>query len=148
MYRTPIGRITLACNGEALTHAAFGPAVFESDRRACALTNQASNEVLEYLAGKRRSFSVPIDPAGSAFQKKVWGYLMTVPYGQTRSYAQVANDLGNPKGVNAISTACSRNPLPFFIPSHRVIGVHGDVGGFVADPAIKQFLIDLEARMM
>ncbi len=143
-----MGRITLACNGEALTHVAFGPAVFEGDCRACALTNQASNEVLEYLAGKRRSFSVPLDLSGSAFQKKVWDHLRTIPYGETRSYVQVANDLGNSKGINAVSTACSRNPLPIFVPSHRVIGIHGDVGGFVADPAIKQFLIDLEARMM
>ena len=146
VYRTPLGRITLACDGEALTHAAFGVRDFEGEQRACALTNRASSEVLEYLAGKRQSFTSPLHAKGSAFQKKVWDYVLTIPYGTTRSYAQVASDLGNPKGLRAVATACIRNPLPFFIPTHRVIGVHGDIGGFVADPSIKQFLINLESR--
>lgn len=146
IYRTPMGRITIACDGSALTHVAFGVAEFEGEYKACALTNKASSQVLEYLAHKRTSFSLPLNPAGSAFQKKVWEYVLSIPYGQTRTYAQVASDLGTPKGLHAISSACSHNPLPFFIPSHRVIGMHGDMGGFVTNPAVKRFLISLEAQ--
>lgn len=114
IYRTPMGRITIACDGSALTHVAFGVAEFEGEYKACALTNKASSQVLEYLAHKRTSFSLPLNPIGSAFQKKVWEYVLSIPYGQTRTYAQVASDLGIPKGLHAISSACSHNPLPFF----------------------------------
>ena len=72
IYRTPMGRITIACDGSALTHVAFGVAEFEGEYKACALTNKASSQVLEYLAHKRTSFSLPLNPVGSAFQKKVW----------------------------------------------------------------------------
>lgn len=145
VYRTPLGRVTLGCDGYGLTRAAFGVAKFEGEYRSCALTNRASSEILEYLAKKRERFTLPLHPAGSAFQKKVWEYVCSIPYGQTRTYAQVASDLGIPKGLHAISSACNQNPLPFFIPSHRVIGIHGDMGGFVTNPAVKQFLVDLES---
>lgn len=146
IYRTPLGRITLACDGAALTHAVFGVAEFEGEKRACALTNQASSEILQYLAKKRKTFSVPINPQGSAYQKKVWKYVLSIPYGQTRSYAQAAADLGSPKGLHAVSAACNHNPLPFFIPTHRIIGVHGDMGGFVGGSAVKKFLLALERQ--
>lgn len=145
VYRTPLGRITLASDGVALTHLAFGLATFAGQKRPNALTNKASSEVLEYLAGKRQAFSVPLHPGGSAFQAKVWDQVARIPYGTTCTYAQLAADLGNPKGVNAVSSACVKNPLPILIPTHRVIGVHGDVGSFVTNPAVKRFLIDLEA---
>ena len=132
VYRTPMGRVTIGCDGSALTHVAFGIAEFEGECRACTLTNEASSQILEYLAQKRTTFSLPLNPRGTDFQKKVWEYVLAIPYGQTRTYA--------------VSSACSHNPLPFFIPSHRVIGMHGDMGGFVTNPAVKQFLISLEAR--
>lgn len=146
VYRTPMGRVAIGCDGSALTHVAFGIAEFEGECRACTLTNEASSQILEYLAQKRTTFSLPLNPRGTDFQKKVWEYVLAIPYGQTRTYAQAASDLGTPKGLHAISSACSHNPLPFFIPSHRVIGMHGDMGGFVTNPAVKQFLISLEAR--
>ena len=144
VYRTPLGRVTLGCDGQALTRVAFGVAEFEGEYRSCALTNKASSEILEYLARKRAVFTIPLHPQGSSFQKKVWDYVCSIPYGQTKTYAQVAADLGTPKGLHSISAACIHNPLPFFIPTHRVIGMHGDMGGFVTNPAVKKFLIDLE----
>ena len=146
VYRTPLGRITLASDGEALTQMAFGVADFKGEYRPCALTNQASSEVLEYLAKKRETFTLPLHPKGSTFQKKVWDCVSSIPYGQTKTYAQVATDIGTPKGIRAVSSACIHNPLPLFIPSHRVVGIHGDMGGFVTNPAVKQYLIDLESR--
>lgn len=146
VYRTPMGRITLASDGKALTRFAFGVATFTGEQRPCALTNEASSEVLEYLAGKRKSFTVSLNPNGTSFQKKVWNAICAIPYGQTRSYDEIASELGNPNGRNAIAKACNYNPLPLFIPTHRVIGAHGDLGGFVAGSAVKQFLIDLESH--
>lgn len=146
IYRAPLGRITLACNGTALTHVAFGAVDFKGEHRACALTNQASNQILEYLAGKRKTFTMPLEPKGSDYQKRVWEYVCSIPYGQTRTYAQVAADLGSPKGLHSVSSACNHNPLPFFIPTHRIIGIHGDMGGFVGGPTVKRFLLDLESH--
>ena len=93
VYRTPMGRVTIGCDGSALTHVAFGIAEFEGECRACTLTNEASSQILEYLAQKRTTFSLPLNPRGTDFQKKVWEYVLAIPYGQTRTYAQAASDL-------------------------------------------------------
>lgn len=146
VYQTPLGRITIGANGQAITRFAFGVAEFEGTKRATALTNQASNEVLEYLAGKRRAFDVPIVAAGTAFQRQVWDELARIPYGQTRSYAQVAAAINNPKALQAVGQACNRNPVPLFVPCHRVIGANGEVGGYAFGTRIKEFLLNLEAN--
>ncbi len=144
VYRTPLGRITLASDGQAVTRLAFGVERLQGEYRSCDITNRASSEILEYLAKKRTEFSVALHLQGSAFQQEVWRFVQNIPYGQTLSYVQVADALGNAKGIQAVAHACVENPLPIFVPTHRVIGMHGDVGSFVSDPAIKQFLINLE----
>lgn len=146
VYRTPLGRLTIASDGASVTHVAFGPARFAGDLRATALTNRASSEVLEYLAGKRQRFDVPLFLDGTDFQRAVWDEIARIPYGQTRTYEEVARALGNPQVLHAVGGACSRNPAPIFVPCHRVVGVGGRVGGYVADPSIKRFLIELETR--
>lgn len=145
VYRTPLGRVTIGSDGAAVTQVAFGPVRFNGDLRATALTNRASSEVLEYLAGKRRSFDVPLRLEGTAFQRAVWDEVARIPYGQTRTYEEVARALGNPRALHAVGGACARNPVPILVPCHRVVGVGGRVGGYVADPSIKRFLIELEA---
>lgn len=146
IYNTPMGRVTLASNGQALTHMAFGPAEFCGKKVATSLTNAASTQMLEYLAGKRRAFDIPLQPEGTPFQLQVWDALLQIPYGQTRSYEQIAYALGNPRAMRAVGMANNKNPLPIFIPCHRVIGKNGNLVGYAGGVHIKKFLLDLEAQ--
>lgn len=148
IYPTPLGRITLASDGHALTHMAFGATEFSGAYEPSALTNEASTEIQQYLAGKRRSFDVPLNPHGTAFQKRVWKELTRIPYGQTRSYQDVARALGNARAVRAVGMANKHNPLPVFIPCHRVIGANGNLVGYAFGLKIKQYLLNLEQRVL
>lgn len=146
IYRTPMGRVAIESDGDAITRFAFGPMRLGGMQRATALTNRASNEVLEYLAGKRTSFDVAVRAEGSAFQRAVWDQISAIPYGETRTYAQIAQSLGRPGALQAVGQACGRNPVPLFIPCHRVVGANGKLGGYAFGPAVKKFLLELEAR--
>lgn len=146
VYRTPLGRVSIESDGAAITRFAFGPARLGGLEHATALTNQASSQVLEYLAGKRKEFDLPLRAQGTPFQLEVWDALSSIPYGQTRTYAQIAQAIGRPKALQAVGQACGRNPLPLFIPCHRVVGAAGALGGYAFGPAIKRFLLDLEAK--
>ena len=146
VYPTPMGRITLASDGASITQLVFGAVELEGTNVPTALTNEAANQVQEYLAGKRKEFDVPLEPAGTAFQKEVWRALGRIPYGETRSYQQVAQMIGNPRAMRAVGGANNKNPLPLLIPCHRVIGVNGDLVGYAAGLKIKRFLLDLEER--
>ncbi len=147
-YRTPLGHITIASNGTALTALAFGDQKFPGRRQATALTNKAANQIQEYLAGKRQLFDLPLDPKGTDFQKRVWRALLDIPYGQTRSYSEIATALDNPRAYRAVGNASNKNPLPIVIPCHRVIGANGSLAGYVGGPKIKKFLIDLEKHSL
>jgi methylated-DNA-[protein]-cysteine S-methyltransferase len=144
IYPTPMGRITLGSDGSALTRFIFGPAKLPGEKTPTTLTNKAANEVQEYLAGKRKSFDIPLNPAGSEFQLQVWNALQEIPYGQTRTYEEVATAIGKPSAMRAVGGANNKNPLPLFIPCHRVIGVNGSLVGYAAGLKIKKFLLDLE----
>lgn len=144
IYPTPMGRITLASDGSFLTQLAFGAVELAGTHTPTTLTNEAANQVQEYLAGKRREFDLPLDLQGTAFQQDVWSALQRIPYGETRSYQQVAQMLGKPQAMRAVGGANNKNPLPIIIPCHRVIGANGDLVGYVAGLKIKKFLLDLE----
>ena len=146
VYPTPLGRVSIASDGSAIIRVAFGAQQLEGSYRASTLTNEVANQLQEYLAGKRSSFDVPLAPRGSAFQLKVWDALSTIPYGQTRTYREVAAMVGNPSALRAVGGANNKNPLPLLLPCHRVIGAHGDPVGYVADLKIKRFLLELEAH--
>ena len=143
-YPTPLGHLTIASDGEAITGLAFGERDYPGQRRPTELTNRAANEAQEYLAGKRRDFDLPLAPAGTDFQKRVWQALQDIPYGQTRSYSQVAAAIGEPKACRAIGGANNKNPIPLFIPCHRVINADGSIGGYASGAHIKRWLLDLE----
>ena len=146
VYNTPLGRVTIASDGTSITRLGFGPCAFEGEYRATRLTNDAANQIQEYLAGKRQVFDLPLNPSGSDFQKRVWDALLAIPYGQTRSYKDIATQLGNPKALRAVGGANNKNPIPIIIPCHRVIGVRGDLVGYAASLRIKAFLLELEAK--
>lgn len=147
IYRTPLGRVSIESDGKAVTRFAFGPVRLRGNEKATALTNKASSEVLEYLAGRRTAFDVPVDAQGTSFQRTVWQAIAGIPYGQTRTYAQIAQAVGKPKGLQAVGQACGHNPVPLFIPCHRVVGSNGSLGGYAFGPHVKKFLLDLEAQV-
>jgi methylated-DNA-[protein]-cysteine S-methyltransferase len=105
---------------------------------------QAERELAEYLEGKRKMFSVKLDPAGTPFQSKVWSALEKIPFGETRSYGQIAREIGNIKAVRAVGAAIGRNPISVMVPCHRVIGASGDLTGFAGGLKIKEHLLALE----
>lgn len=100
----------------------------------------------EYFEGKRQEFDLPLAPAGTPFQKKVWAALQTIPYGETRTYGQIACQIGNPKACRAVGMANHRNPLLIVVPCHRVVGADGTLTGYAAGLERKQMLLELESR--
>lgn len=105
---------------------------------------QAEQELNEYFAHKRRTFTVKLDPTGTAFQNKVWNALRTIPFGQTRSYGEIADQIGSRKAVRAVGAANGRNPLSIIVPCHRVIGANGKLTGFAGGLNVKAQLLALE----
>ena len=98
----------------------------------------------EYFAGTRTTFDLPLDPVGTAFQRDVWRALLTIPYGETRSYADIARVIGRPTATRAVGAANGRNPIPIVTPCHRVIGSNGTLTGFGGGLPNKQLLLALE----
>ena len=107
---------------------------------------QAECELRAYFAGERTSFSVPLDAAGTEFQKKAWAALLTIPYGETRSYGALARQIGNPKASRAVGAANGRNPISIIVPCHRAIASDGALTGFAGGLETKRHLLALEAR--
>ncbi|HTH99082.1 MAG TPA: methylated-DNA--[protein]-cysteine S-methyltransferase [Stellaceae bacterium] len=109
---------------------------------------EAEKQLGEYFRGERQSFSLPLDFVGTAFQKRVWQALLAIPYGEVRSYAQIARQLGNEKAVRAVGAANGRNPLSIVAPCHRVIGTSGALTGFAGGLDVKSRLLSLEGCLL
>lgn len=107
---------------------------------------KAERQLNDYFAGRRKSFSVKLDFKGTEFQKKVWEALLAIPFGETRSYAQIAKQIHNPKAVRAVGLANSKNPISIIAPCHRVIGSDGKLTGFAAGLDAKAYLLSLEGK--
>ncbi|MDN5682954.1 methylated-DNA--[protein]-cysteine S-methyltransferase [Corynebacterium glyciniphilum] len=160
-YRTvdsPIGPLLLAATQKGLVRVAFdledfdtvltaladkvSPRVLESRHRLDAV----ATELDEYFAGRRQEFDLPLDFAmSSGFRQDVQRYLPHIGYGQTQSYRQVAEGVGNPKAVRAVGTACATNPLPVVVPCHRVLRSDGSLGGYLGGLEAKSLLLELES---
>ena len=108
------------------------------------LSDTAFKEISEYLDGKRKAFDFKITPSGTDFQKRVWTELCKIPYGETRTYSEIAAFLGNPKAARAVGNACNKNPILIAVPCHRVLGADGSLTGFAAGIIIKEYLLKLE----
>lgn len=107
---------------------------------------EAEQQLRQYFAGERTSFSVPLAFEGTAFQQEVWQALLTIPYGETRSYLQIAEQIGNPKAVRAVGAANGKNPISIIAPCHRVIGAGGQLIGFAGGLDHKAYLLRLESK--
>lgn len=108
------------------------------------LLKDAVRQLGEYFEGKRTTFDLPQNPEGTPFQKKVWQALRKIPYGETRSYGDIAKAVGSPKGARAVGMACNRNPIFIATPCHRVIGANGALVGFGGGLEMKRYLLELE----
>ena len=107
---------------------------------------KAKNELEEYFEGKRKEFDLPLKQEGTEFQKKVWNALSKIPYGETRTYKEIAKMIGNEKASRAVGMANNKNNIPIIIPCHRVIGSNGKLVGYALGLDMKQYLLDLESK--
>ena len=108
------------------------------------LLAEAVSRLRDYFASRLRQFQLPLDAAGSLFQKRVWGELVKIPYGETRTYAQIAAATGSPRAVRAVGAANGANPIAIVVPCHRVIGASGKLVGYGGGLALKKRLLELE----
>lgn len=152
VMHSPIGRLMLEEEDGALVRVAFEreiPAGIEEQMeelplQAKEVLEKAERQLDEYFAGERKVFNLPLAPKGTEFQKKVWAALCDIPYGETRSYGQIAAAVGNPKASRAVGMANHRNPISIIVPCHRVIGADGRLVGFGGGLWIKERLLKLE----
>lgn len=115
---------------------------------ATPLIKQTYQQIVEYLEGKRKEFNVPIQMQGTPFQIKVWQELQNIPYGQTRSYQDIANAVGNPKACRAVGMANYNNPIAIIVPCHRVIGKNKKLVGYAGGLDIKEKLLEIENEVI
>ncbi|MFW2176306.1 MULTISPECIES: methylated-DNA--[protein]-cysteine S-methyltransferase [unclassified Moraxella] len=116
-----------------------------TDNPNAEVLSQTISQLDEYLDGKRQTFDIPLDlSTGTPFQQKVWQALLQIPYGTTISYAQLANNIGQPTAFRAVANANGKNPISLIVPCHRVIASDGGLGGYTGGVGIKQILLDLE----
>jgi len=151
---SPIGKLTLVATHEALVallwknqkwSAMQGEKIEPADRKHPIL-DKAEKQLKEYFDGQREVFELPLKPAGTAFQQKVWKALCEIPFGSTQSYGGLAKAIGSPKASRAVGAANSKNPIGIIIPCHRVIGANGKLTGFAGGLDLKGKLLNLEGH--
>ncbi len=145
---SPIGRLTAVEDAGDLVALFLRPPETPADlgARDDARFEALAGQLGEYFAGTRTTFDLPLRASGNAFQRAVWQLMAEIPYGETRSYGDLARRLGDPTLARAVGVACGRNPLPIVVPCHRVVGADGALVGFGGGLDRKRFLLDLEQR--
>ena len=145
-YETAIGEITVGCEDGALVSLDFGrvPSGAKLPEARTELSDRVFEELQEYFAGERTEFDLPLKAEGTEFQKKVWNALLTIPYGETRSYKEIAAQIGEEKASRAVGMANNKNPIAILIPCHRVVGADGSLTGYAGGLEIKKKLLKLE----
>ena len=143
-YKSEIGKIAIGEDGNAITDVFFGNEDLDWEIKETPLIKEAYKQIVEYLEGKRKTFDLPIVLSGTEFQKKVWNALKKIPYGQTKSYKDIAIEVGNERAARAVGMANNRTPVSIIIPCHRVIGKSGKLVGYGGGLPIKEHLLKLE----
>lgn len=147
---SPIGPLFLTASAKGLTGIFWKKQAASNTGSAPAalrVLDRAERELAAYFAGRLKRFTVPLDPAGTPFQKRVWKELGRIPYGRTSSYKEIARRVKNPKAVRAVGGANGRNPLCIVVPCHRVIAADGSIGGYSGGLKIKSRLLALETGL-
>ena len=147
MEKTPVGVLSLAEENGKIAAIDFGRTKFAgAEVKTTPVLKQAVKELEEYFAGKRQKFEVPFAMQGTEWQKKVWRALCKIPYGEVRSYKDIAEAAGNPKACRAVGGANHKNNIPIIIPCHRVIGADGAMVGFGGGIDVKEKLLQIEGQ--
>ncbi|MCY8202476.1 methylated-DNA--[protein]-cysteine S-methyltransferase [Bacillus sp. N12A5] len=150
---TPVGKLIIAEEGGKITRLFLShedwidwkEAVQNTEHKETPCLAEAKKQLHEYFAGERKTFSLPLSQKGTPFQQKVWEALAMIPYGESRSYGDIAAAVGSPKAVRAVGQANKRNDLPIFVPCHRVIGKNSALTGYAGSKTdIKAFLLNIE----
>ena len=144
---SPAGPLTLSENNGKIIAIRFGKSENCGTIKETEVLLQCKQELEEYFRGERRVFTVPLEPKGTAFQKKVWQALLDIPYGEVRSYGEIAAAIGNPKAVRAVGGANHVNPIPIIIPCHRVVAADRSLGGYAFGSGPKEILLDTEGAL-
>ncbi len=146
-YNSPIGTLYIGEDGsgicrlfldESLDNAALSP-------EPTPLLKETAKQLDEYFSGIRKSFDIPFSWRGSEFQTKVWNAILDIPYGKTKSYKEIAEEIGNPNACRAVGMASNKNPVMIIVPCHRVIGSDGSLTGYACGTDIKRKLLELES---
>ena len=151
LVESPVGRLKLVATDQGLAGILWEddrprrvPLNIEAEDNEHPVLIETERQLEEYFAGRRKEFAVKLDLAGTVFQRKVWNALLTIPFGETRSYGQIARQIGNPDAVRAVGAANGRNPVSIVVPCHRVIGSTGKLTGFAGGLDAKSHLLALE----
>ena len=147
---TPIGTLRLVANGTQLVQIEFDGHYSEleaGDNTRDPLLDRTADQLREYFSGRRDHFDLPLAPTGTAFQHSVWAALEEIPWGEVRSYRDIAIAIDRPAAVRAVGAANGRNPLPIVVPCHRVVGSDGSLTGFAGGLAIKRLLLEMEGAL-
>lgn len=146
-YKMPIGEVSIVEENGQITELNLSNILDKKDEHIIyesEVLKEAEKQLQEYFRAERKKFSLPLFPKGSIFMKKVWEELEKIPYGKTKSYKDIAVAIGHDKAYRAVGLANNKNPIPIFIPCHRVIGSNRNLVGYGAGLDIKKYLLDLE----
>ena len=146
-YQSKIGRINISEDNEGICGVSICTSNECSHLSQSKLKDETFRQLAEYLQGKRKSFNVKLSLKGTEFQKSVWEQLLNIPYGETRSYGEIAALIGNAKASRAVGMACNRNPVMIIVPCHRIIGKKGCLTGYAAGIDLKEKLLDMEMEL-
>ena len=146
IYNSPVGRLLVEVENGFLVRLDFADGIQAEGKNGneSALLAKVSMQLDEYFRGARKNFDLPLNPAGTEFQRKVWDALLAIPYGETRTYREIAEAAGCPKGFRAVGMANNKNPIAIIIPCHRVIGSNGKLVGYASGLGRKEALLALE----
>ncbi|WP_075717968.1 methylated-DNA--[protein]-cysteine S-methyltransferase [Roseburia sp. 499] len=144
-YKFPIGTVCIEEENHFIT-GLYMDSNIEENEKETELLQEAYQQLKEYFSGNRKTFDLPIHLEGTEFQKKVWAALQTIPYGATRTYGEIAEQIGKHKASRAVGGANHNNPIMIIVPCHRVIGVNGSLVGFGGGLDMKKYLLELEKR--
>lgn len=141
---SPLGKLLLMEENGALIKLSFRAEYREAEIRETPVLLEAKHQLEEYFEGKRKVFDLPLKYEGTPFQHAVWDALRDIPYGEVRSYREIAEAVGSPKAFRAVGQAVHNNPIALIVPCHRVIASDGSLGGFAAGPEMKMKILTLE----
>ncbi|MEA4849709.1 MAG: methylated-DNA--[protein]-cysteine S-methyltransferase [Clostridiaceae bacterium] len=146
LYQSESGTIGITEKDDRITNVYITKDELPEDLQLCEtpLLKEAARQLDSYFAGELKEFSLPLEPSGTAFMKQVWAALCEIPYGKTATYGEIAGKVGRPKAARAVGLANNRNPIPIFIPCHRVIGTDGSLTGYRGGLEMKKRLLELE----